>query len=155
MRRIILPLTHLACLGIGFMLGIYMLPILTAQKSPDAKEIAAASTGTEFKGRFDRNMKGSDFLHWGEGDVRLSRQRIVHEGKLSPGPDFRLYLSPEFVDTSDGFKKIKAQSKAVAEIKSYSGFIVDVPPGVDVAAFNTVVIWCEAFNVIISAAKYR
>jgi hypothetical protein len=30
-----------------------------------------------------------------------------------------------------------------------------VPAGVDVGAYTTVVVWCEAFSKFISAAKYR
>ena len=33
--------------------------------------------------------------------------------------------------------------------------IVDVPVGIDVRDYNTVVIWCEAFDQFISAAAYR
>jgi len=36
-----------------------------------------------------RNLKGSDLLHWGEGEVRVSRNRIAHIGRLAPGPDYK------------------------------------------------------------------
>ncbi len=77
-------------------------------------------------------MKGSDFVHWGDGEVRVSPDRIAHAGRLAPGPDYKLYLAPEFVDTKEGFLKIKGQSKRIGDVKTFNGFLIDVPPGVDV-----------------------
>jgi hypothetical protein len=33
--------------------------------------------------------------------------------------------------------------------------MVDVPAGVDVERYNTVIIWCEAFSQFITAAQYK
>jgi hypothetical protein len=147
--------THGLALAIGFAAGIYVLPILTAPPGPDKAEIEAASANALFTGRFDRNLPGSDFLHWGEGEVRLMRDKIVHDGKLAPGPDYKLYLTTEFVDTKEGFLRIKDKATRIGDIKTFDGFILDVPGGVDVAAHNAAVVWCEAFSMFISAAKYR
>lgn len=154
-RLLLLAASHLGALAAGFALGVYVLPILTAGPSPLAADIQTVASAASFKGRFARNLKGSDFLHWGEGDVSVARDRIAHEGKLSPGPDYRLYLAKSFVDTREGFLAIKNQSMQIAEIKTYNGFVVNVPATVDVAAFDTVVIWCEAFSQFITAAKYK
>lgn len=154
-RRLLLVATHLGMLGAGFALGIYLLPILTAPPPPAQADIQAATSAATFRGRFARNLKGSDFLHWGEGDVFVARDRIAHTGKLAPGPDYRLYLAKSFVDTKAGFLAIKSQSVQIAEIKTFNGFIAAVPAGVDVTAYDTVVVWCEAFSQFISAAKYR
>ena len=43
----------------------------------------------------------------------------------------------------------------VGDVKTFENFIVDVPRSVEVEAFNTVIIWCEAFNQFITAAQYR
>jgi Electron transfer DM13 len=147
--------THGAALAIGFALGVYLLPILTAPPGPDRAAIDAASANVLFTGRFDRNLPGSDFLHWGEGELRLMRDRIVHDGRLAPGPDYKLYLTSEFVDSKEGFLAIKGKALRVGDVKSFNGFILDVPPGVDVTAYTTAVVWCEAFSQFISAAKYR
>lgn len=154
-RWVLLAGTHLLSLAIGFALGVYTLPILTAKPGPDLAALQAAASGALFTGTFDRNLKGSDFLHWGEGEVRVMRDKIVHIGVLAPGPDYKIYLAPDFVDTKEGFLKIKAQSRLIGDVKTFNGIIVDVPPGVDVERYTTVVIWCEAFSQFISAAKYR
>ncbi len=154
-RRLMLVATHLGMLAAGFALGVYLLPILTAPPTPAAADIQAATTSATFKGRFARNLKGSDFLHWGEGDVFIARDRIAHTGKLAPGPDYRLYLAKSFVDTKEAFLAIKSESVQIAEIKTFNGFIASVPASVDVTTYTTVVIWCEAFSQFISAANYR
>ena len=152
---LILIASHAAALGLGFLVGVYTLPILTAPKGPDVAALQATATGALYKGRFERNLKGSDFLHWGEGEVRVLADRVAHEGRLAPGPHYYLYLVPEFVDTKDGFLAIKDKSQHIGEVMTFNGFIVDVPAGVDVGAYTTVVVWCEAFSQFISAAKYR
>lgn len=83
------------------------------------------------------------------------RDRIAHAGRLAPGPDYKLYLAPQFVDTEEAFFAVKDQSRRIGDVKTFDGFIVDVPPDADVSKYNTVVIWCELFNQFISSAKYR
>lgn len=155
MRKIVLLLTHAAALAIGFALGVYLLPVLTAPKGPDEAALKAAATDAMFKGRFERNLKGSDFLHWGEGEVQVARDRIAHKGRLAPGPDYKLYLVKDFVDTREGFLRIKAGARRIGDVKTFDGFIVDVPPDADVTAYTTALVWCEAFSQFITAAKYR
>jgi hypothetical protein len=154
-RWLVLAATHLGTLAAGVALGIYLLPILTAPPGPAAADLRAAATAAMFKGRFERNLKGSDLLHWGEGEVSVGRERIAHVGRLAPGPDYRVYLAKTFVDTKPGFLAIKSQAVQVGPVKTFDGFIVTVPAGVDVAAYTTVVVWCEAFGMFISAAQYR
>ena len=154
-RWLILLGTHVAMLGIGFALGVYTLPILTAPKGPDKAALAAAKAGAMFTAKFDRNRKGSDFLHWGEGEVRISPKQISHEGSLAPGPDYKLYLTDTFVENEEEFLKIKDAAKQIGDVKTFDGFIVKVPEGVDVTAHSTVVVWCESFSEFITSAKYR
>jgi hypothetical protein len=155
MRRITLAITHAAALMLGFALGVYTLPILTAPSGPEKAALEAAASSAKFKGSFDRRLKGSDFLHWGEGDILIEPARIAHMGRLSPGPDYKLYLTTEFVDDEASFLRIKANAARIGDVKSFNGFILDVPQGIDVSAYTTAVVWCEAFGEFISAAKYR
>jgi len=155
MRWLFLLVTHLLALALGFALGVYTLPILTAPPGPDKAALEATAATAEFTGTFDRKLKGSDFLHWGEGEVRVMRDRIAHVGRLSPGPDYKLYLTVEFVEDEESFLKVKDQSARIGDVKSFDGFLLDVPSSVDVSAYTTAVVWCEAFGEFISAAKYR
>ncbi len=76
MRRWIIGLvSHAAALAIGFALGVYFLPVLTAPAAPAPAALAAAAADARFTGTFNRDRPGSDFLHWGEGTVSLSARR--------------------------------------------------------------------------------
>ena len=155
MKKIILLGTHLLCGVFGFALGVYLLPILTAPDSPDAAMLEESARSASFRAELTRDLRGSDLLHWGEGTISITDQQIVHEGSLAPGPDYRLYLVPEFVEHEDEFNPLKDQSLQVGAVKTFSGFLLDIPEGVDVSEYNTVVVWCEAFGEFITAGKYR
>ena len=155
MRKLLLAATHAIALAAGFALGVYFLPILTAPAAPSAGEVSAAAGQAAFKGEFRRDLKDSDLLHWGEGTVSVSRSAIALMGRVAPGPDYKLYLSPEFVETEADFKRLKPRMARVGEVKTFENFIVPLPAGIDPAAYNTVIVWCESFSQFISAAKYR
>ena len=154
-KTLIVVVSHVIAAAIGFALGIYALPILTAPNAPSTAEVASQSTQALYTGRFRRDLKDSDLLHWGEGTVSVGKQSITLMGRLAPGPDYKLYLAPEFVETKDGFLDIKDRSRRIGDVKTFKGFIVDVPAGVDVGAYSTPVVWCESFSQFITAAKYR
>lgn len=156
MRKILLlAASHLAAAVLGVALGIYILPILTAPVAPTTAEVQAVAVGAEYSGRFRRDLKGSDPLHWGEGLVSVSRRAISLSGSIAPGPAYKLYLAPEFVETGEDFLRVKARSLQLGDVKTFDNFIVAVPDSVDIARYNTVVVWCEAFSQFITAAKYR
>jgi hypothetical protein len=158
MKLLLLTISHTLVLTLGFALGVYFLPIIVAERGPSAAEVAAATStpaAQRCEAQLRRDLKGSDTFHWGEGKITVTSNAIAHEGKLAPGPDYKLYLVPEFVDDEASFLKIKQQSLRVGEIKSYDGFIVNLPAGTDITRYKAVLIWCERFGEFISAASYR
>ena len=107
------------------------------------------------KGEFRRDLKDSDFLHWGEGTVYLSPSSIVFKGKLAPGPDYKLYLSPEFVETEEDFNRLKSTMVQVGDVKTFENFVIEVSPAVDPSNYTSAIVWCESFGQFITAAKYQ
>lgn len=154
-RWFVLIVTHCVVFAVGFGVGVYTLPILTAAPSVEEVVLVQAANEAEYQGEFRRGLRGNDFAHWGEGMISVSSSQISHQGQLAPGPDYRLYLVDQFVEHEDEFLPIKANAVQLADIKSFNGFIVDVPADVDVSQYNTVVIWCEAFSQFITAAQYK
>ena len=154
-KFIILTISHLLFGLAGFAVGVYTLPIRTAPDAPSANDVAAAVQAAEYKGRFERELEGSDFLHWGEGNISVSNKFITLEGEISPGPDYKLYLSPQFVQTEAEFNRLKPDMIRIGDVKTFENFIVPVPESVDIKAFNTVVVWCESFGEFITAATYQ
>ena len=139
----------------GFALGIYALPILIAPPAPSQSEVVALASQAEYRAEFHRDLKDSDTLHWGEGTVSLSPTLITFMGKLAPGPDYKLYLSPKFVETEADFNRLKPKMIQVGEIKTFENFVVKVSPDVELSNFNSVIIWCETFGQFITSAQYR
>jgi len=154
-KLILLIVSHLCALAFGVAVGIYLLPIIAASASPSATELTALSTKAQYTTKFQRDLKGSDFLHWGEGTVSLSQEYVTLVGKLAPGPEYRLYLSPAFVETEAEFEELKSSMKLVGDIKTFDNFMVKVGADVDLSQYNTVIVWCEAFGEFITSAKYR
>ena len=74
------------------------------------------------RGTFVRNLPGSDGLHWGDGVIMVNADRIWLDGKVAPGPDYRLYLTPKYVETGAGFQNIKAQSRQIGPVKAFDNF---------------------------------
>ena len=154
-RTITLIITHLVALGIGFAAGVYTLPILVAEPAPEAAVLEEAAAAATYSGSFTRDLEGSDRFHWGEGTVSVSAETISHEGDLAPGPDYYVYLVNGFVEDEAGFEAVKDEAVRIGQVKSFDGFLLDVPEGVDVEAYDTVLIWCESFSEFITAAQYR
>jgi hypothetical protein len=117
--------------------------------------IQQKASAARYTGTFRRDLKDSDALHWGEGAVALSPESISLNGALAPGPDYKLYLSPEFVETEADFKRLKSRMVRVGDVKTFQNFLVPVPSGVDIEKYHAVIVWCEAFEQFITAAKYR
>ena len=93
--------------AVGF--GLYFLPILTGGLGLDQVAVQALATSAERRGRFVRDLPGSDALHWGDGTIMMNANKIWLDGTISPGPDYHLYLAPAFVDDGVGFLAIKAE----------------------------------------------
>ncbi|WP_394131552.1 DM13 domain-containing protein [Shewanella maritima] len=147
--------SHLLVGVVGFATGIYTLPILTAANAPDTQQLASINQNAIYEARFDRDRAGSDALHWGEGKVSLSQDFIALEGELSAGPDFKIYLAPDFVEDEAQFNQLKSQMQLIGDVKSFDGFAVELPNNVDLSQYNTVIIWCETFGEFITSAQYR
>ncbi len=150
-----LAITHGAVGFAGFALGIYLLPILTAPPAPTAAEVQAQSAQASFTGEFRRDLEDSDALHWGQGTVSVSAKAVTLMGEIAPGPDYKLYFSPQFVETEAEFERLKPTMLRAGDVKTFKNFIVELPPGFDPAAFNSVIVWCESFGEFITAARYR
>ncbi len=154
-RVIVLLASHGVVLAIGFALGIYLLPILTAESAPEAEVLQQQAAQSQYSVELTRDLRGVDALHWGDGTISISSDSIAHQGSLAPGPDYMVYLTKQFVEHEDEFTPIKSEAVRIGPVKSFDGFLLDIPEGVDIDEYNTVVVWCETFGEFITAGKYR
>jgi len=74
---------------------------------------------------------------------------------VSPGPDYKLYLTPQYVENEAEFLDIKAQSVRVADITGFDNFRVDVPMSIDPTQYPAVIIWCERFGEFITSGEFE
>ncbi|CAM3747070.1 MULTISPECIES: DM13 domain-containing protein [Pseudoalteromonas] len=155
LQTLIRIFTYLIVFAFGFAAGLYSLPILTAPVGPSKLELATHAQHALYRGEFKDDLAGSDSFHYGKGEVRLTNSTISFAGTLSPGPDYQLYLANRFIDNENDFLAYKGTMTRVASINTFDGFLVTVPQGINIADFNTVIIWCESFNEFISAAQYQ
>ena len=154
-KTILLLASHATFGVIGFAIGIYMLPILTAPPSPTQADVQSVTTQSNYSGLFKKDLKDSDAFHWGEGRVSIGSKYIALMGNLAPGPDYKLYLSPEFVETEVDFNRLKSAMVQVGDVKTFNNFVVEIPASIDPGKFTSVIVWCESFGEFITASQYR
>ena len=89
-RRLLLIGTHVLAIGVGFVLGIYSLPILIAPESPGVEVVRTAADIAQFKGMFRRDLADSDAFHWGEGTLYIGPEMLFSRAawRLDPTIDF-------------------------------------------------------------------
>lgn len=149
----------LLALPAGFGLGVYFLPILVASEGASEAQVAAAKTGARLQASFRRDLKGSDAFHWGEGTLHLSQEGgqyyFTLDGSVAPGPDYKLYLTPQYVEDEAEFLAVKAQSVRVADITGFDNFRLDVPMSIDPTDYPAVLVWCERFGEFITSGRLQ
>ena len=155
MKYLLIAVTHLAAILVGFAAGIYALPVITAPASPSVEQVRSQAGLAEFTGEFRRDLADSDALHWGEGTLYVGPDRITLEGRLAPGPDYRLYLSPAFVETEADFLALKQDMVEVGLVRTFENFMIPLPEAIDPAEFNSAIVWCETFGQFITSASYQ
>jgi hypothetical protein len=148
-------ITHGIALVAGIALGIYLLPVLTAPDAPSNAEVSSSAEQALFTGDFHRKLPGSDFLHWGDGQISISAKQISFMGSIAPGPDYQLYLTPSLAQTEDEFLMMKEESVKIGAVKTFDNFILDIPENIDPASYRALIVWCESFAEFITAASYR
>ena len=159
MRRTILIFSTGIILGAaaGFAAAIFAYPfiflddIVAAEKLEDgaARQLAARGSFIHANPR--------DPIHYGSGTVTVYRDlvRLETDFRVGPGPKYHVYLVPERGITP---QTAVPTTKYVdlGRLKAFSGSQnYALPSGVDAAAYDSVVIWCEQFGVLISPAELR
>lgn len=154
-RLLLLLITHVTALVIGFAAGVFALPILIAPPSPDTAVLMENAEASQYTSTFTRDRTDSDFLHWGEGEVSISSDAVTFMGELAPGPDYKLYFSPEFVETEADFNALKSQMVQVGPVSTFTNFALAIPEGINPKDYRAVIVWCETFGEFITSATYQ
>ena len=141
----------------GFAAGIFVYPyifladIVATDRVDDAARRKVLATGTFV------HANPSDPIHYGRGGLTVYEGLLHLESdfEVGPGPKFHVYLVPEASVTTDT-PVARTMFVDLGRLKAFKGSQnYPVPPGVDVARYGSVVIWCEQFGVLISPAALK
>lgn len=156
MKKILkwLSIGFLLGLAAGFMAGILVFPYLfppppvnEVVENKEQKEVLATA---EFI-----HVNPDDPIHYGKGRATLYGDLLHLEAdfEVGPGPKYHVYLVPEAEITADS-KVGEMMFVDLGRLKAFSGsqnYLI--PPGINLEKYQSVVIWCEQFNVLISTAR--
>ena len=141
-----------ACLG--FAIGIFVYPyIFLADVTADEQVIGLDKKSVVATGTFIHADK-SDPVHYGQGMVTVYSD-AVHLGgdfAVGPGPAFHVYLVPK----ADILRSADLKDQMYVDLGRLRAFkgsqVYAIPAGVDLRKYGSVIVWCEAFGVLISPA---
>jgi len=141
----------------GFALGIFVYPyIFLADIVATEKVENLAAKKVVAKGAFI-HANPRDPIHYGKGGVTVY-QDLVHlasDFEVGPGPKFHVYLVPE-KNVIPSTNVAKTMYVDLGRLKAFKGSQnYPVPAGVDLSRYDSVVIWCEQFGVLISPAELK
>jgi electron transfer DM13 len=159
MRAYVITFFAALVLGVagGFALGIFVYPYIFLANIV-ATEKVDKPQGTERKvlarGTFV-HANPSDPIHYGKGRVTVY-EGLLHlepDFEVGPGPAFHVYLVPE-AEVVPSTNVERSMYVDLGRLKAFKGSQnYEVPAGVEIAKFGSVVIWCEKFGVLISPAR--
>jgi hypothetical protein len=138
--------------GLGFFLFPYVFP------PPPAREVLTTDERTQLvaRGTFI-HADPRDPIHYGQGNVTLYQRTLFLEPdfKVGPGPKFHVYLVPKAGIRTSGDVK-DTMFVDLGRLRSFEGSQkYEIPAGLDLKAYGSVVIWCEQFSVLISPADLK
>lgn len=161
MRGYLLTFLLALLLGIagGFALGIFAYPyifladIVAGDKVPE-KPAGQPQRNVLARGTFV-HANPSDPIHYGKGRVTVYEGLLDLEPdfEVGPGPKYHVYLVPE-AQVLPSTNVARTMFVDLGRLRAFKGSQnYEIPVGLDLAKFGSVVVWCEQFGVLISPAK--
>jgi hypothetical protein len=138
--------------AVGFFLFPFVFPPPVATEAlTEADRSPLAANGTFI------HANPSDPIHWGRGKVSVYERTVFLEPdfEVGPGPAFHVYLVPKANVRSEADVK-DAMYVDLGGLRAFKGSQrYAIPAGVDLKKYESVVIWCERFGVLISPADLK
>lgn len=141
--------------GVGFTVGIFFYPFIFLADVVATEQVENRAEKTVVADGVFVHADPSDPVHYGRGSVTLFSD-TVHLGadfEVGPGPKYKVYLvSAADINSTSDVKKAKFSD--LGSLKAFKGSQnFAVPANLNLSEYKSVVIWCEAFGVLISPAK--
>lgn len=160
MRGYVITFLIAAVLGLagGVALGIFVYPYIFLADIVATEKVDKPASGVERKllarGTFV-HANPSDPIHYGKGRVTVY-EGLLHlepDFEVGPGPKFHVYLVPE-KEVVPSTNVARTMFVDLGRLKAFKGSQnYEIPAGIDIAKYGSVVIWCEQFGVLISPAQ--
>ena len=141
----------------GFALGIFVYPyifladIVATDQVADKPARKMVATGTFI------HANPGDPIHYGKGKVTVYQDllHLENDFEVGPGPKFHVYLVPEqnVVPSTNVARLMYVDLGRLRAFKGSQNY--PIPAGVDLARYQSAVIWCEQFGVLISPAALK
>jgi len=161
MRGYLLTFFIALILGVagGFALGIFVYPYIFLADIVATEMVPEKAAGQPERKVLARgtfiHANPSDPIHYGKGRVTVY-EGLVHlepDFEVGPGPKYHVYLVPE-KEVTPSTNVARTMFVDLGRLKAFKGSQnYDLPAGVELSKFGSVVIWCEQFGVLISPAK--
>jgi Electron transfer DM13 len=139
--------------GIGVALGFFLFPFvfpppLATDTLTEAERARLVANGAFI------HANPSDPVHWGRGTVSVYERTVFLESdfEVGPGPNYHVYLVPA--------AKVRREADVegtrlidLGRLRAFKGSQrYAIPAGIDVQVYESIVIWCQRFGVLISPA---
>ena len=142
--------------GFGVALGFFLFPYVFPPP-PATEQITEADRGALIATGNFIHANPSDPLHYGSGKVSVYERALFLEPdfEVGPGPKYHVYLVPkESIRQSSDVKDTAHVD--LGRLRSFQGSQrFAIPADIDLRKYQSVVIWCEAFSVLISPADLK
>ena len=141
-------------IAIGFAMGIFIYPYIFLADVTANEQLSGAETKSVVATGTFIHADPSDPVHYGAGGVTVYDEAVVLGGdfEVGPGPAFHVYLLPKanVMRSSDVEGEMYVD---LGRLRAFKGSqVYPIPAGVDLSKYGSVIIWCEAFGVLISPA---
>ena len=140
--------------GVGFAVAIFVYPyIFLADITANEQVVGLENKTLVGTGTFIHADK-SDPVHYGQGTVMVYNDAVHLAGdfEVGPGPAFHVYLVPK-ADITRSADLDGQMFVDLGRLRAFKGSqVYGIPANVDPHKYASVIVWCEAFGVLISPA---
>ena len=142
--------------GFGVALGFFIFPYVFPPPAATEQLADADRSKLVASGSFI-HANPSDPVHYGKGRVSVYEHTVFLEPdfEVGPGPAFHVYLVPKAsIRSSSDLKDVMFVD--LGGLRAFKGSQrYAIPPGLDLKNYQSVIIWCERFGVLISPADLK
>src|SRR5882757_8414006 len=139
--------------GLGVAVGFFIFPYVFPPPAASDQLTANERSNLIASGTFI-HANPSDPVHYGKGRVSVHERTVFLESdfEVGPGPAFHVYLVPKASIRSSSDVK-DAMFVDLGGLRAFKGSQrYPIPAGVDPKNYQSVIIWCQQFGVLISPA---